>query len=91
MNAIRKGLGLRDQEQEDSRRESSLALPRLQPLAFRVPLVAPGLEPETTIKTKLISAWNNVKYGKKAWATSEIFKTGFSKNSPVWLMGQVRS
>ena len=91
MNAIRKGLGLRDQEEQDSRRESSLALPRLQPPAFRVPLVAPSLEPETTIKTKLISAWNNVKYGKKAWATSEMFKTGFSKNSPVWLMGQVRS
>lgn len=88
MNAIRKGLGLRDQEQDGSRRESSLALPRLQPPAFRVPLVAPSLEPETTIKTKLISAWNNVKYGKKAWATSEMFKTGFSKNSPVWLMGQ---
>ena len=71
--------------------ESSPALPRLQPMTFHAPLVTLGLEPETTIKTKLISAWNNVKYGKKAWATSEIFKTGFSKNSPVWLMGQVRS
>ena len=91
MNAFRKSLGLRGQEQDDFRRESSPALPRLQPSAFHAPLVAPGLEPETTIKTKLISAWNNVKYGKKAWATSEIFKTGFSKNSPVWLMGQVRS
>ena len=86
MNAIKKGLGLRGQE-EDPRRESSSALPR--PLVFQTPLAAPGLEPETTIKTKLISAWNNVKYGKKAWATSEIFKTGFSKNSPVWLLGQV--
>ena len=47
-----------------------------------------SLEPETTIKTKLLSAWNNVKYGKNAWNTSEMFKPGFSRNSPVWLLGQ---
>jgi len=46
-----------------------------------------GSEPETTIKTKLLSAWNNVKYGKNAWATSDMFKPGFSRNSPVWLLG----
>lgn len=46
------------------------------------------LEPESTVKNKIISVWNNVKYGKNAWSTSDIFKQGFSQNSPVWILGQ---
>merc|ERR1719430_75579 len=41
------------------------------------------------MKNKLISAWNTVKYGKNGWTNAgEIFRQGFSKNSPVWLLGQ---
>jgi len=54
-----------------------------QPTSERAPL-----EPETTVKNKIISVWNNVKYGKNAWSTTDIFKQGFSRNSPVWLLGQ---
>merc|ERR1712223_2223743 len=40
------------------------------------------------MKTKLISAWNSVKYGKNGWTNAgDIFRQGFSKNSPVWLLG----
>ena len=48
-----------------------------------------GLQPETTVKKKLISAWNSVKYGRNGWTNAgDIFRQGFSKNSPVWLLGQ---
>ena len=75
MDVIRKGLRLGDSEsgERGAGQETS---------------VARALEPEATIRTKLKSAWNNVKYGKNAWATSEMFKPGFSRNSPVWLLGQ---
>ena len=90
MNVIRKGLRLRESTGEEERRVIPAANVRTGPgLVRSLQSSSSPLEPETTIKNKLISAWNNVKYGKKAWATSEIFKTGFSKNSPVWLMGQV--
>ena len=57
------------------------------------------------MKTKLISAWNNVKYGKNGWtnagdifrchksqmnfmlSSASFWRQGFSKNSPVWLLG----
>merc|ERR1712032_483530 len=40
------------------------------------------------MKNKLISAWNTVKYGKNGWTNAgDIFRQGFSKNSPVWLLG----
>ncbi|KAK4871807.1 hypothetical protein RN001_015931 [Aquatica leii] len=36
---------------------------------------------EGKVKTRLLSMWNNVKYGMK-------LKTNFSKESPVWLLGK---
>ncbi|XP_071055196.1 cysteine protease ATG4C [Onthophagus taurus] len=40
-----------------------------------------GLDVEGKVKTRLLSMWNNVKYGMK-------LKTNFSKESPVWLLGR---
>lgn len=39
------------------------------------------LEVEGKVKTRLLSMWNNMKYGMK-------LKTNFSKESPVWLLGR---
>merc|ERR1719150_57564 len=75
MDVIRKGLRLGDSESGERGAGQETSASR-------------ALEPEATIRTKLKSAWNNVKYGKNAWATPEMFKPGFSRNSPVWLLGQ---
>ncbi|XP_019867366.1 cysteine protease ATG4D [Aethina tumida] len=40
-----------------------------------------GVDVEGKVKTRLLSVWNNVKYGMK-------LKTNFSKESPVWLLGK---
>ncbi|XP_014471644.1 PREDICTED: cysteine protease ATG4D isoform X1 [Dinoponera quadriceps] len=40
-------------------------------------------EVDSKVKTKLLSMWNNVKYG---WTMK--MKANFSKESPVWLLGQ---
>ena len=89
MNVIRKGLRLRDTTGEEERSVMPVANVTTGPSLVRsLQSSSSPLEPETTIKNKLISAWNNVKYGRKAWATSEMFKQGFSRNSPVWLLGQ---
>lgn len=37
------------------------------------------------LKTKLVSTWNNVKYG---WSLKPKFKSKLSKNSPVTMLGQ---
>ncbi|XP_050713905.1 cysteine protease ATG4D-like isoform X2 [Eriocheir sinensis] len=39
---------------------------------------------ETSVKTKMIGLWNNVKYG---WTVN--LKTNFSRDSPVYLLGSV--
>jgi len=83
MNALRKSLVPRDNRERQDERADQRGAEDTTPTCPRVS----GLEPETTIKTKLLSAWNNVKYGKNAWATSDMFKPGFSRNSPVWLLG----
>lgn len=44
---------------------------------------AAATEVDNKVKTKLLSMWNNVKYG---WTMK--MKTNFSKESPVWLLGQ---
>jgi len=90
MQALRNGFklgGRLDSEgntpQTESENESSRQLvgTNTKPLAL-------ALEPETTMKTKLISAWNSVKYGRNGWNNAaDIFRQGFSKNSPVWLLG----
>ncbi|XP_042234009.1 cysteine protease ATG4D-like isoform X2 [Homarus americanus] len=41
-------------------------------------------ETETSVKTKMMGLWNNVKYG---WTVN--LKTNFSKDSPVYLLGYV--
>lgn len=89
MQALRNGFKGRGrpvpegEQQPESENESSspVVATNAKPLAL-------ALEPETTMKNKLISAWNNVKYGKNGWTNaSNIFRQGFSKNSPVWLLG----
>ncbi|KAK1136765.1 hypothetical protein K0M31_001302 [Melipona bicolor] len=42
-------------------------------------------EVDSKVKTKLLSMWNNVKYG---W-TIKVVKPNFSKESPVWLLGKI--
>jgi len=70
-----------ESENESSRQEQVVVCANAKPMAL-------ALEPETTMKTKLISAWNSVKYGKNGWTNAgDIFRQGFSKNSPVWLLG----
>jgi cysteine protease ATG4 len=41
---------------------------------------------ENRVKNKILSAWNNVKYGN-LWSQLDI-KPTFSKNSPVWMLGE---
>ena len=92
MDVIRKGLRLAESQSEE--RAVSVSDSRTSQVMRSLTSTSStgrqrrSLEPEATIRTKLVSAWNNVKYGKNAWATSEIFKAGFSRNSPVWLLGQ---
>ncbi|KOC62160.1 Cysteine protease ATG4D [Habropoda laboriosa] len=42
-------------------------------------------EVDSKVKTKLLSMWNNVKYG---W-TIKVVKPNFSKESPVYLLGKI--
>ena len=97
MDVIRKGLRLSVKESETGSEERRVSVNNSRTSQVMKSLTSTSstpqtssLGPETTMKNKLVSAWNNVKYGKKAWATSEMFKTGFSNNSLVWLLGQVR-
>ena len=85
MDAIRRGLRIKESS-DDERRSSSRVSATNQPVIL-TQSSSSGLEPETTIKNKLVSAWNNVKYGKNVWATQEMFKQRFSVHSPVWLLG----
>jgi len=91
MQALRNGLRLGgrqlDNEGNPQQAELENESPRQTVTSNPRPL-ALALEPETTMKTKLISAWNTVKYGKNGWTNAgDIFRQGFSKNSPVWLLG----
>jgi len=91
MQALRNGLRLGgrqlDNEGNPQQAELEKESPRQTVTSNPRPL-ALALEPETTMKTKLISAWNTVKYGKNGWTNAgDIFRQGFSKNSPVWLLG----
>lgn len=94
MDVIRRGLRLAESDSGSEERRVSVSNSRTSQVMRSLTSTSStsrqmrSLEPETTMKTKLVSAWNNVKYGKNAWATSEIFKQGFSRNSPVWLLGQ---
>ena len=94
MDVIRKGLRLGESASEEravsvsDSRTSQVMRSLTSTSTSAAALQRRSLEPETTIKNKLVSAWNNVKYGKNAWLTSEMFKPGFSRNSPVWLLGQ---
>jgi len=95
MDAIRRGLKIGNVDSEgnlttNTTRHNNQLYRNIQSPVF--PLqpannIAP-LEPETTVKNKIISVWNNVKYGKNSWSTTDIFKQGFSRNSPVWILGQ---
>ena len=94
MDVIRKGLRLAESESGSEERRVSVSNSRTSQVMRSLTSTSTtsrqtrSLEPETTMRNKLVSAWNNVKYGKNAWMTSEIFKQGFSRNSPVWLLGQ---
>jgi len=81
--------GRNDSEEENPpQTETENESSRQQVIGTNPKPLALALEPETTMKTKLISAWNNVKYGKNGWTNAgDIFRQGFSKNSPVWLLG----
>jgi len=89
MQALRNGfkLGGRLDSEENPQLESENESSR-QVVGTNAKPLALALEPETTMKNKLISAWNTVKYGKNGWTNAgDIFRQGFSKNSPVWLLG----
>lgn len=100
MEALRKGLrfgrgggveepGVDSEGNQQSRPETIRRLPSATP-SLVAPLQASlAIQPETTVKNKLISAWNTVKYGKNGFTqAADMFGQGFSKNSPVWLLGQ---
>lgn len=55
------------------------------------------IDMEGKVKTRLLSMWNNVKYGKNETRPRHLsrrplagmkLKTNFSKESPVWLLGK---
>jgi len=87
MDAIRKGLRIGNHLDSEGNIPTSSTSPLYRNTQNTVFTQQP-LEPEATVKKKFISVWNNVKYGKNAWSTSDIFKQGFSRNSPVWILGQ---
>lgn len=63
----------------------NLLTPGLLDLSTDVDGHVPQSKEKTRLKTKLVSAWNNVRYG--GWSLKS-FKPRLSKNSPVCLLGQ---
>ncbi|KAK8384669.1 hypothetical protein O3P69_014325 [Scylla paramamosain] len=55
-----------------------------QQLQQQVKSAALTADAETSVKTKMLGLWNNVKYG---WTVN--LKTNFSRDSPVYLLGSV--
>jgi len=71
MEALRSSLRLGGGVDSEGNRQQQSQISNMANRALPAPQALPcALEPETTMKNKLISAWNTVKYGKNGWTSA---------------------
>jgi len=98
MDAFKKGFGFMNVDRDENRNngnnssqrhQNNTIQPRFsisQTLAMQSQSPSSSNNQEGLVKTKLMSAWNSVKYGN---LMSQLdIKPSFSKNSPVWMLGE---